>query len=567
MSNNFKNLPDAAKQMMDWSWIDIEPYYKELQAYKLGANNVSNYLRDWTKIHDLVDEVYNRLYVAKDVNTMDKDAEEHYQRFLNEIFPKVREAEQKLKTKLLDSGLQPSGFDLPLRRMATEAKIFRSENLPLLVEQQKLGIEYNKIIGSQTVEWEGKELTITQLKVEYQNPDRSRREHAFRKISERQLADRQALNDLWQRFLKLRLKIAQNAGFADYRSYRWQELLRFDYTPENCKQFHKAISETFVPAAVRIYEKRREDLGIDVLKPWDLDVDPKNLPPLKPFIEVSELQTKTANILNKVSPKIGKYFQTMVKENLLDLANRKNKAPGGYCTTFEASKRPFIFMNAVGLHQDVMTLLHESGHACHSFEASNLPYFQQRQVGLEFAEVASMGMELLASSYLLKDQGGFYEADDFHRARKKHLEDIILFLPYMAVVDGFQHWVYENPNQAMEPDNCDRYWAKLWNQFMVGYDWQGLEDVMATGWQRKLHIYLEPFYYVEYGLAQLGACQIWANALQDQATAVANYLSALALGGTKSLPELYQQAGAKFRFDTNVLQMIVDLLEQKIEAV
>ncbi|MEO0094134.1 MAG: M3 family metallopeptidase, partial [candidate division WOR-3 bacterium] len=230
-------------------------------------------------------------------------------------------------------------------------------------------------------------------------------------------------------------------------------------------------------------------------------------------------------------------------------------------------KRPFIFMNAVGLHQDVMTLLHESGHACHSFEASNLPYFQQRQVGLEFAEVASMGMELLASSYLLKDQGGFYEADDFHRARKKHLEDIILFLPYMAVVDGFQHWVYENPNQAMEPDNCDRYWAKLWNQFMVGYDWQGLEDVMATGWQRKLHIYLEPFYYVEYGLAQLGACQIWANALQDQATAVANYLSALALGGTKSLPELYQQAGAKFRFDTNVLQMIVDLLEQKIEAV
>jgi len=559
-----KNLPLDAKEMMNWSWAEIEPYYKELSAYKLNANNVSDYLKDWSKLHDLIDEVYNRLYVAKDVNTMDKDACQHYEQFLNEIFPMVREFEQKLKTKLLDSGLVPEGFGLPLRRIATEASIFRSENLPLLVEQQKLGMEYNKIIGSQTVQWEGKELTIPQLKVEYQNPDRTHRAHAFRKASERQLADRKALNDLWQRLLKLRRKIAENAGFSDYRSYRWQELLRFDYTPQNCKQFHKAILETFVPAAVRIYEQRRKDLGIETLKPWDLDVDPQNLPPLKPFVEVSELQSKTANILTKVSPKIGEYFQTMIKENLLDLANRKNKAPGGYCTTFEACKRPFIFMNAVGIHQDVMTLLHESGHACHSFEASKLPYFQQRQVGLEFAEVASMGMELLASPYLVKEQGGFYEADDYRRARKKHLEDIILFLPYMAVVDGFQHWVYENPNQAMDSDNCDQCWAKLWNQFMLGYDWQGYEDVMVTGWHRKLHIFLEPFYYVEYGLAQLGACQVWANAGLDQAGAVDSYLNALALGGTRSLPELFGRAGAKFAFDTNTLRSIVDLIEMQI---
>jgi len=567
MGNNLlKNLPENAPKMMNWSWAEIEPYYKELAKYNLNASNISDYLRDWTKLHDLVDEVFNRLYVAKDVNTADKDAEQQYQRFLDDIFPKMKESEQKLKAKLLDIGVQPKEFDLPLRRMQTEAAIFRKENLPLLVEQQKLSMEYNKIIGSQTVQWEEQEKTVTQLRVEYQNTDRTRREKAWRLVAERQLADRKALNALWGRFLKLRFQIAQNAEFKDYRAYRWQDMLRFDYTPANCKQFHQAIEATFVPAAARIYEQRRKDLGIKILRPWDLDVDPLNRPPLKPFSEVGEFKSKVAAILSKVDRQIGQYFQAMIKENLLDLDNRKNKAPGGYCTSFEASKRPFIFMNAVGLHGDVVTLLHESGHACHSFEASKLPYYQQRQVGLEFAEVASMGMELLSSPYLAKDEGGFYNKADIIRARKRHLEDIILFLPYMAVVDGFQHWVYENPNEALNPDNCDQQWALLWRRFKQVVDWSEFEDVMVTGWHRKLHIYLEPFYYVEYGLAQLGACQVWANALKDQAKAVADYLKALALGGTKSLPDLFAAAGAKFAFDTNTLKPLVDLLEQKITS-
>lgn len=566
VNNLLKTLPDEAVKMMDWSWAKIEPYYQELTRYNLNAANVDGYLRDWTKLHDLVDEVFNRLYVAKDVNTADKKAEQSYEQFLNEIYPKVREFEQTLKTKILDSGLKPKDFDLPLRRIQTDAKIFRQENLPLLVEQQKLGMEYNKIIGSQTVQWQGQEKTVTQLRIEYQNTDRSHREQAWRSALQRQLADRKALNDLWQRFLKLRSQIARNADCKDYRTYRWQDMLRFDYTPEDCKQFHQAIEATFVPAAARIYEQRRKDLGVKTLRPWDLDVDPLSQPPLKPFTEVSELKSKAATILAKVDPKVGKYFQTMIKENLLDLDNRKNKAPGGYCTSFEASKRPFIFMNAVGLHGDVVTLLHESGHGCHSFEASKLPYYQQRQVGLEFAEVASMGMELLSAPYLAKTEGGFYEKADMARARKRHLEDIILFMPYMAVVDGFQHWVYENPNDSMNPDNCDKQWTQLWQRFMKVVDWSGFKNEMATGWHRKLHIYQEPFYYVEYGFAQLGACQVWANALKNQKQAVADYLSALALGGMKSLPELFAAAGGKFAFDTNTLKPIVDLLEQQIAS-
>ena len=243
----------------------------------------------------------------------------------------------------------------------------------------------------------------------------------------------------------------------------------------------------------------------------------------------------------------------MRREKLLDLVNRKRKAPGGYCTDFSAVKRPFICMNAVGVHDDVQTLLHEGGHSFHVFETASLPYHQQTQVPMEFAEVASMGMELLAAPYLAADQGGFYSPADAARARIEHLEGTLLFWPYMAVVDAFQHWVYENPDAATDPVNCDRTWGEQWDRFMRGVDWGGLEEEKVTGWHRKLHIFQVPFYYVEYGLAQLGAMQVWRNALRDQAKAVANYRQALALGGTVTLPELFATAGAKFAFDAQTL--------------
>jgi oligoendopeptidase F len=562
--DNLRVLSEKATEMLAWSWPQFEPHYVELAGRSLSVSTVETFLADWTRLHERLDEVATRLGIAKDANTADKEAEQRFNRFLEEIYPKSQEAEQKLKMKLLDSGLAPVGFDLPLRKMQTDAALFREANLPLQVEAAKLGTEYSKVIGSQTVQWDGREVTVTQLRPVFQETNRSRREQAWRLAAERQLKDRATLNELWQKLLKLRLQMAANAGFADYRSLVWQEMFRFDYTPENCKQFHQAIEEAVVPAAARVYRRRGEQLGLEVLRPWDLDVDAEGRPALAPFKEVEQFKSGVHTILQRVDPQLGGYFQTMMNEQMLDLENRNNKAPGGYCATLEAAKRPFIFMNAVGMHGDVMTLIHESGHACHSFEAGRLPWYQQRQVGLEFAEVASMSMELLAAPYFAKAAGGFYTEAEAGRALAENLEKDILFWPYMAVVDGFQHWVYENPAAAMEPANCDRQWTRLWHRFMAGVDWSGLEDVLEAGWHRKLHIFLAPFYYVEYGLAQLGAAQVWANALKDQAGAVAAYRRALALGGMKSLPELYAAAGARFAFDAATLGPVVRLMEEKL---
>src|SRR4030042_663885 len=380
----------------------------------------------------------------------------------------------------------------------------------------------------------------------------------------RKLADRENLNQMWVRMLELRYRIAANAGFKDYRLYRWKELLRFDYTPEDCTQFHRAIEQVVVPAASRIYGKRQKQLGLAILHPWDLNVDPLGREPLKPYQTITELEDKVSAIFHKVDSELGKYFEIMRSQGLLDLENRKGKAPGAYCNNYDMVRLPFIFENAVGLHGDVATLLHEGGHGFHVFEIAHLPYYHQLQVGMEIAEVASIAMELLAAPYLLASEGGFYSEKDAARARIEQLEEAVLFWPYMAVVDGFQQWAYTHPDEAKNPDRCDDQWAELWQRFTVGVDWSGLDDFMVTGWQRKQHIFEVPFYYVEYGMAALGGFQVWNNALKDQKEAVAAYRRALALGGTASLPKLYETAGARFAFDAQTLQDAVGLAERKI---
>jgi oligoendopeptidase F len=559
------SLPQDLKTLLNWSWSDIKPHYNDLAARALSAANVDGWLADWTALDDRVSEMYSRLHVATTVNTTDKDAETRFKAFLDTIYPRVETAEQKLREKLLASGLEPKGFEVPLKKMRAEADLFREANLPLLTEEHKLGIEYDRIIGAQTVQWEGGDVTISQLRPVYLDTDRAKRERAWRAAMQRQLADRLAINALWQKFLPLRQKLAANADKRSYREFRWQQMLRLDYTPADCIAFQNAIEQAVVPAAKRLYDKRRKQLGVATLRPWDLDVDPLGRAPLKPFSHVEELKKIASSIFHRVDSRFGEYYDTMARESLLDLDNRKNKAPGGYCTAFPMSRRPFIFANMVGLHDDLQTMLHESGHAFHNFERFALPYSQQRSVGLEFAEVASMSMELLAAPYLAAKDGGVYSDADAARARIEHLESNILFWPYMAVVDAFQHWVYENPTEAMDPSKCDAQWTMQWNRFMGGVDWSGLEEEVKTGWHRKLHIHQIPFYYVEYGLAQLGAVQIWANALTDQAGAVASYRRALALGGTVSLPELYEAAGAKFAFDAATLRKYVDLMERTIE--
>jgi oligoendopeptidase F len=561
----FDSLPTDAGSVRDWSWSEFERYYAALIKRPLYDDTVAEFLGDWTRMSELLDETFSKLHVAITVNTADAEAEKQYHTFLETIYPPSEEADQRLKTKLLSFGVVPDGFELALRKMRTEAEIFREENLPLLIQEHKLTNEYDKTVGAQTVEWEGRELTVAQLRPYFQNVDRTVRQKAWQVATERQLKDREVINKLWIDFLTVRRELASNAGFGDYRSFRWKQMLRFDYTPADCSRFHEAIEKAVLPAALRICQKRKDLLGVPSLRPWDMDVDPLGRPPLAPFQEVEELRAGASRIFHRLDPILGEYFDVMVQEGLLDLENRKNKAPGGYCTEFAASKRPFIFMNAVGVHNDVQTLLHESGHSFHAFERYNLPYMQQRQVGMEFSEVASMGMELLASPYLARSEGGFYSKEDATRALVEHLEFAVLFWPYMAMVDAFQHWVYENPHDAEDSSLCDTEWARLSQRFMPWLDWSGLEDALVTGWHRKLHIHVAPLYYVEYGLAQLGAVQIWKNAMKDPQTALKAYRHALSLGGTASLPELFRQAGATFAFDAKILGDAVSLIEQVIE--
>jgi len=562
-----KSLPSTAQELIDWTWDQVAPHFQDLESRPLSAGNVDEWLTDWTRLGEKLEELYSRLSVATSVNTADKEADERMNRFLDGIFPNAMAAEQKLKEKLLASQLEPKGFEIPLRNLRAEADLFRESNLPLLADQQKLAIEYDKIYGAQTVNWEGEEITLTRLALNFQQPDRTRREKAWHVKASRQLQDVEAINDLWVKFMDVRARLAANAGKASFREYAWQQKLRFDYTPEDCKSFASAIEKVVVPVATRVYERRRQELGLETLRPWDLvdgwflrPTPSANVPQLKPFATIDELKRGASAIFHKVDPVLGGYFDSLLSDGLSDLENRKNKAPGAYCTSYTSLRKPFIFVNAVGTHDDVMTTLHESGHAFHVFETAGIPYIQQLAVPMEFAEVASMGMELLASPYLTE----FYSETEMARARIEHLEGFLLFWPFMAVVDSFQQWVYENPQAGADPRQCDAHWTELWERFIPGVDYSGLEQVRATGWHRKLHIHQVPFYYVEYGLAELGAVQIFGNARKDQKAAVAAYRKALSLGGMVTLPELFTAAGARFAFDNATLQNAVDLMETVI---
>ena len=559
----FNSLPTSYEAFSTWEWAEIEPYANELAGRELDAGNVAAFLRDWTRLESLIAETVSRFQVATTLDTTDSAAEQRLNNYLSNVIEPAAVQSQRLKEKLLASGLTADGFEIPLKQIRTDAEIFREANVPLDTEDVKLGNEYDRIVGAQTVEWDGEEKTLSQLRPLYQSTDRAVRERAWRLASDRQLRDRQAINDLWVKFLALRRKMAANAGFDSYRDYRWLQLHRFDYTPEDCLRFHDAIEQVVVPAAQRIYERHRRQLGVGSLRPWDTDVDPLGRPALKPFNDAATFLGASTRIFNAVDPTLGGYFQKMIDDNLLDLENRKGKAPGGYCTTFVHSEQAFIFMNSVGLHDDVQTLLHEGGHSFHAYEVAALPYIQQKDVPTEFAEVASMAMELLAQPYLAQPTG-FYNEADAARATIEHLEGLITFWPYMAVVDAFQHWVYTHEDAASDPAHCDAKWGELWDRFMKGQDWSGLEDEKVTGWHRKLHIHQIPFYYVEYGLAQLGAVQVWRNSLSNEQQAIADYRRALSLGNTASLPALFEAAGAKLMPDVATLGEAVELIESTI---
>jgi oligoendopeptidase F len=565
MFDTLPALPATGESFGSWPWAQIAPYYENLVSRPLDAASADEWLADWTRIGSLVDEASNRFTIRTTTNTADTQAQREYTTFIEEILPKVLEEEQKVKEKLLASGLEPAGFELPLRKLRTDAALYREANLPLLAEERKLSLTYDEISGARTVIWDGQEIPLVQLSPVLQETDRGRRELAWRAIQDRILQDNQALTALWRDMLKTRQAIASNAGYASFREYRWQQCYRYDYTPEDAKAFDEAIAEVVVPAATRIAERRRRSLNIDSLRPWDLDCDPDGLPALRPYATIDELQDGAGRIFQKVLPLFAGYFDSMRREGLLDLESRDHKAAGGYQLELAVVRKPFIFTNAVGTQDDVETLLHEGGHAFHSYQTHGLPYLQQRSeqmVPTEFAEVASTAMEYLGSPYFSLEKGGFYSEADAARARIAHLESSITFFLHMAMVDALQHWIYENPDQSVDIAACDEVWANLSGRYLPYLDWTGLEALKGTRWRRQLHIFQLPFYYIEYGLAQLGAIQIFANARRDQATAVEAYRQALTLGGTVSLPQLFATAGARFAFDAATLRDAITLLEE-----
>ena len=540
-------LPDDVEAFDGLNWDAIAPYFDALLNRPLTADNTAAWLAEWSHLDALLSDTYTRVTVAYHLDTADEAKQAAAEKFLTDIYPRLMEAEQPLKQKLIASGFDGPAYGVMLRRFRNEVELFRQENVPLLAEVEQLSLEYQKIMGAMMVEFDGKELTVQQLRPYLLKTDRALRERAWRAGRERQMESREALHDLFDRMLKLRHQIALNAGFANYRDYMFRSMGRFDYTPDDCKAFHAAIEAVIVPAAAQRLERRRAQMGLDHLRPWDTSVDPLGREPLAPFEDVQVLIDKVGSIFKRVDPALAGYYQTMADEGLLELDSRKGKAPGGYCTPLHLRKRAFIFMNAVGVHDDVQTLLHESGHAFHDFEMGGLPLIWERDIPMEIAEVASMSMELLAAPYLSE----FYAQDEVARARIEHLEGTVAFLPYMAVVDAFQHWIYENPEHSHA--ERDAQWNALMQRFMPGVDWSGLEAERELYWQRQLHIYEVPFYYVEYGIAQMGAWQVWRNSLTDPVLALQAYRRALALGYTRPLPELYAAAGASLALGDKAL--------------
>jgi oligoendopeptidase F len=569
-----QNFPIDYTVCMDWQWADWQPHFQRLVDTELNADSMESWLRAWDAVARMNSEIRWRLEVQADLDTTNEAAEAKFTNFVETIDPEVQKMRFALNKKLVGSGLAPDALKIPLRYINAQIQLFNESNLPLITQLNDLDMQYRKLRGAQTVQWDGEEITLNRLTSVFNEPDRERREKAWHLFQERITQDRAQLDEIWSGMMKVRKQLYQNVGLESYTHYRWLELGRFDYSMEDSLSFVEAIEETVVPVARRLREQAQAELGYDSLRPWDVGTfsnemafDVQGRPALKPYTTNDELINTAENIFNQIDAQLGTYFSTMKNEKLLDLDNRKGKAPGGYCTMFSYSKRPFIFMNAVETADDVTTLLHEAGHAFHVFSMSQQEYIWQwdfDMIPIEFAEVGSMAMELLATPYLTQDKGGYFNQEDVLRYRAEHLKGIVYALPYMAVVVAFQHWIYDNHDIATDPAKCDEKWLELWQRFIPGVDWSGYEDKIRNRWRLQGHIYGSPFYYIEYALAQLGAIQVWANSLEDEKAAIKAYKHALYLGGTATLPELFEAAGAKLAFDKDTLNRVVDLINRTL---
>ena len=545
------------------SWENIEPYVDDLIQRNLSCSScLEKLISDSSNLAEHISETGALLYIGMTCDTENETKKNDFLNFVENVRPKLSKFSDKLNRRIAEHpsvGDLPDRYDLMIRGIKSDIDIFREENIPLGVEQTKLVTRAQGITGGMTVEFEGEERTFPEMKAFLESNNRSVREKAWKSMVSRWMNDSEELSEIFDELIKIRHEIAKNAGFDSYTNYMFKAMHRFDYTVEDCLTFHNSIEKVCMPIVREINEKRRSSFNLEILSPWDVneksgsgpDIEGKN--PLRPFDNVGEMVQKLSELFHRMSRDLGNKFDKLVEMDTLDLETRKGKAPGGYQYYLEKSRVPFIFMNAAGLQGDLETMIHESGHAFHSLYCGHLDLIDERNYPIEFAEVASMSMELLTQD----EWKIFYDNnDEVNRAILSHLEGVVFLLPWIATIDAFQHWIYANPNHTREERT--EYWLSLRDRFGSKMDWKDNEDFRELSWQQQGHLFGVPFYYIEYGIAQLGALQLWQTHRKSPEKALKDYENAMKLGNTKILPELFAAAELKLGFDEKHVDSLIN---------
>jgi len=548
------------------TWADLKPFYEELNGREIGAvEELEKWVLDRNELENYIAENAAWRYISYTRNTEDAAMRDRFLFYINEIKPNISPFIHLLDKKLLgcpyQKDLKDEGYKVYLRTTRNDIELYREENIQLTVQCEKKAQEYAEIQAGMLIEYNGSELTMQQAARYLKSKDRNVRKEVYDKIVARRQQDSKKLDDLFGEMVKLRHQMALNAGFENFRDYKFKQLGRFDYTVEEVYHFHESVRNEIAPLSDFIHEQKRLKLGLDVLRPYDIDADPSGEEPLRPYEGSEELIAKGIEIFGKLDPFLGQSLSIMRQKGYLDLDSRKGKAPGGYNYPLDEIGIPFIFMNASGKFRDMVTMMHEGGHAIHSFLARGLPLSVFKHTPSEVSELASMSMELLSMD---KWDVFFNNPKDLARAQREQLEGIIDSLPWIATIDKFQNWIYTNPEHS--PKERSEQWVKIFKEFHPDIvDWTGYENARADMWHKQLHIFEVPFYYIEYGIAQLGALAVWKNYKKDHVKGLASYENALRLGYTRSVPEIYKEAGISFDFSLSYVREIAKFLKHELE--
>ena len=546
-------------------WENIQPLTNDLMERQLSCSScIQGLISDSSELAEHISETGALLYIGMTCDTESEEKKESFLDFMSNIRPKLSEFSDALNRRIVNHSSVddlPSRYDLMLRGMRTDVEIFRKANIPLGVRQTELVTKAQTINGAMTVEFEGQEMTFPQMSKYLESNDRSQRQAAWMAMSARRMEDSERLSDIFDELITIRHQMATNAGFESYTQYMFRAMHRFDYTIEDCLEFHDSVESVCMPILKKINEERCDGLGIGELSPWDVNEKGGSGPdihgrePLRPFETVDEMVEKLSVMFHEISSDLGGKFDKLVEMDTLDLETRKGKAPGGYQYYLEKSRVPFIFMNAAGLQGDLETMIHEAGHAFHSLYCGHLELIDERDYPIEFAEVASMSMELLTQPWWDK----FYESEEADRARRAHLEGVIFLLPWIATIDSFQHWIYANPGHSKE--ERAEVWLSIRDKFGSDMDWTGHTDFRELSWQQQGHLFGVPFYYIEYGIAQLGSLQLWKTQMGDPQKALDDYANAMSLGNTRTLPELFSAADLELGFNEGHFMSLMGTVE------